>query len=262
MTLKHISLINPYEKLVAIGFSTPQLFLLGISGWLLAYSVVQDISQLIFSPLALNGVKLLLFVLPFTLIQILMPVYLLVLVMKNFRLPKREQFCKWKSIIKIVLKGTLILAVLTYAVVCIAAFIWLDMYFPFTVICPFMGILSLFSIAIFKDEFRHTKKNRLYSMIAFLVLVLLSFEQIDLSSSKTFIRDLYKVKRGMSGDEVEALLVKYQQGRERNQLDFLHLNPAFTGEASFRFTDGNDFGWGKINFNNGRVTRVEFIPAD
>jgi hypothetical protein len=262
MMLKHISLINRYEKLVAIGFSTPQLFLLGISGWLFAYSVVQDISQLIFSPLAINRLMIAPILSAYMAGLFVLPIFALILLMKRIHMQKREEFGYWRALIKTLGSCLLCQVLFCCAFLSLLVFIFLDMWVVISESCLSVVATTAFMIFLLKNLLPHLNKRRRYIIIASLALFLITVRYTAWNASKPFLRDLHKVTRGMSGVAVENLLAKYQKNRDPNEIDYLYLEPAYTGESYFRFTDGNDFGWGKINFNNGRVINVEFIPAD
>jgi hypothetical protein len=265
MKLTKMSVMNEYEKIVAIGFSTPQLVLTGMAGWLFAFTVVQGFSQLMFSPLSISRLKLTLISFPATLGLLVIPIFLLSIIIKNIRLPRRGKTPDWRSILKIVLNGIGLLAIIIYSLCSIAIFIILDLSFAITEVCLSIAMTCVFASFLFNNEFLHLKKNRRYSVIAFLILVLLSLERIDLNSAKPFTRDLYKVKRGMTGVEVENIMAGHIKNWVQDESEhFLHLNPAFTGEAWFRYTHeawGNA-GWGKVVFADGRVQDVEVCLCD
>lgn len=159
-------------------------------------------------------------------------------------------------------KGMLIIGwmicMVTLVFLPLVPFFIVDILFPFSA-APFATVISGAICIVFAYSFTQgvTFKWRVISL-CLILLSILSVKYLDIASSKPFVRDLYQIKRGMSGLQVEKIMEDHRKNPALPEEDyFLHLTPDYTGSASFRPQRGGELGI--IRFQKGRVTKVEFI---
>jgi hypothetical protein len=98
------------------------------------------------------------------------------------------------------------------------------------------------------------------------VLVLVGVRSLDWNARKSFLRDLYSIRVGMTRSQVDATMGKYLKGTgwPANSV----ANPNGAGELVVRGAEvyrHRNAGWGKsdwglVRFEADRVTAVEFDP--
>ena len=111
-------------------------------------------------------------------------------------------------------------------------------------------------------------------VLGLLVVALFAARYVDWNSRKPFLRDLYRVKDGMTVAQVDAIMGDYMVGggvpldspgsRLDGRADELSAAGAkpVTGTISYRHTDEGwgDSDWGVVTFEDGRVVDVSFSP--
>jgi len=107
-------------------------------------------------------------------------------------------------------------------------------------------------------------------IVGSLVIVLLGMRLVDWNSRKPFLRDLYRIKKGMTAAQVDQIMGGYMTGGAVSpgnpgiRLDgrLLEEGEHATGMICYRHTTegwrNSDFG--EVTFVNGRVVNVHFSP--
>lgn len=106
--------------------------------------------------------------------------------------------------------------------------------------------------------------------LALLAVALLIIGTINWNSRKPFLRDLYRVKEGMTVAQVDQIMGHYMTGggvypgSPGVRLDgkLAEVGPGATGTISYRHTNegwGNS-DWGIVAFENGHVIDVSYCP--
>jgi hypothetical protein len=106
-------------------------------------------------------------------------------------------------------------------------------------------------------------------ILALLVVVLFSVRFIDWNSRKPFLRDLNRIKEGMTESQVDQIMGGYMKGYYGGPPPSLReYEPKFdeqgkivTGWVTYRHTDEGwgDSDWGVVTIENGRVVEVRFL---
>ena len=94
---------------------------------------------------------------------------------------------------------------------------------------------------------------------AMAIAALLVLQIVPWTTRKPFLRQLHQVEVGMTRGEVLAIMAGYRQGTGWHlQGQELQLDAALV----FRHSDDGRFNsdWGVVQFDEGRVSTVEFLP--
>lgn len=107
-------------------------------------------------------------------------------------------------------------------------------------------------------------------IVGLLAVALVSVRAIHWNSRKPFLKDLYRVKEGMSAAQVEQIMGGYMTGggvplgspgpRLDGRLD--EQKDMMAGTISYRHTNEGwgDSDWGIVTLKDGRVVEVQFLP--
>ena len=127
----------------------------------------------------------------------------------------------------------------------------------------FWGLVSL--LLLWGAPARHK-----FLVLTLLAVTLLSVRFVDWDSRKPFLKDLFRVKEGMTVSEVEQIMGGYMTGggvplgSPGTRLDgrVVASGEPVTGTISYRHTNegwGNS-DWGVVTFESGRVVETRFFP--
>jgi hypothetical protein len=103
-------------------------------------------------------------------------------------------------------------------------------------------------------------------ILGLFVVVLLSVRFIDWNSRKPFLRDLQRIREGMTPVQVEQIMGPYMQGGGRSlaspETEVDEGGEILSGTVTYRHTDEGwgDSDWGVVTFEDGRVVSTEFLP--
>src|SRR6185436_12129891 len=101
----------------------------------------------------------------------------------------------------------------------------LDLYSSFSVFPLTLSICGLIWIGIgfrLMKRFRSTKRLILLGLSLFSIL---AFKYIDWNSRRPFIRDLLKIESGMTPNEVNIIMKRYDGGSSPDELFYMHKVP-------------------------------------
>ena len=112
--------------------------------------------------------------------------------------------------------------------------------------------------------------RRTLAIVVLVAVVVFSVRFVNCNSRKPFLKDLFRIKEGMSAAEVDQIMGDYMtgggasMGSPRPRLDgqLAEQGATATGTISYRHTNegwGNS-DWGEVSFENGRVGNVLFSP--
>ena len=112
--------------------------------------------------------------------------------------------------------------------------------------------------------------RRTLAIVGLVAVVVFSVRFVNWNSRKPFLKDLFRIKEGMSAAEVDQIMGDYMtgggvsMGSPRPRLDgqLAEQGATATGTISYRHTNegwGNS-DWGEVSFENGRVGNVLFSP--
>jgi hypothetical protein len=163
-------------------------------------------------------------------------------------------------------------ALLAFAIwFALSIFLILDVSFSVSVYWPFLAIYAAFCLLIGALLLVGSPSRVKLLILGLLVVVLFSIRLFDWNSRKPFLKDFYRVKEGMTVDQVEQIMGSYMGGP---------CEPTLPSEASggqqaietavlaepdravYRHTDegwGNS-DWGEVTFEEGRVVEIQFLP--
>ena len=150
------------------------------------------------------------------------------------------------------------------ALLAIFAFVFLvtEVFYPISVLPFATTAAAVVLILAGETTVRHLPAGRRRALIAMFVLLILSLRYLDAFETKPFARDMFRVHRGMTGAQVEAIMrrhLKYQNQAESEW--YLHLQPHFTGEAWYQ-VNRRDIDYGKVAFKDGRAVDAETCFCD
>jgi hypothetical protein len=152
----------------------------------------------------------------------------------------------------------------------LAFYLILDRALSVSVYPLFVGAYATFwSLAVLLLLWRSPVRHKL-TIAGFLIVVVVSVRFVDWNSRKPFLKDLYRVKEGMTAAQVEQIMGEYMTGGGVSvgspgpRLDGRLAEPGAqaTGTISYRHTNEGwgDSDWGIVTFEDGRVVDVEFSP--
>jgi len=149
-------------------------------------------------------------------------------------------------------------------------YVILDRALTVSVYWGFVGLYAAFwSLFLLLLLWKAPARDKLL-IVGSMVIVLLGMRFVDWNSRKPFLRDLYRIKEGMTAVQVDQIMGDYMTGGAVSlgnpgiRLDgrLLEQGAQATGMISYRHTNegwGNsDFG--EVTFVNGRVVNVHFSP--
>ena len=153
--------------------------------------------------------------------------------------------------------SVLSLGVLVGFAIIVAIFLEITLFFLYYV--PFFVVSSLIIVPFVLWDFSKAK----LSLYLFLLLWIAILYFIPSSPRKPFLRDLNRVKPGMTSDQVEAIMGNYIKGTgwpPHPQSTSGAKELAFKGKQVYRHSEtGNyDSDWGIITYENDLVVSVEF----
>lgn len=151
------------------------------------------------------------------------------------------------------------LGVLVSFAIIVAVLLEITLFFLYYV--PFFVVSSVIILPFVLWDFSKAK----LSLYLFLLLWIAILYLIPSSPRKPFLRDLKRVKQGMTFDQVEAIMGNYIKGTgwpPHPQSTSGAKELQFEGKHIYRHSEtGNyDSDWGIITYENGHVASVEFSP--
>jgi hypothetical protein len=112
--------------------------------------------------------------------------------------------------------------------------------------------------------------HRKFLIVGSLAIALVSMRAIHWNSRKPFLKDLYRIRDGMSAAQVQQIMDGYMTGggipldSPGPRLDgrLAEQNAPAVGTISYRHTNEGwgDSDWGIVTFEDGRVVEVRFLP--
>jgi hypothetical protein len=153
----------------------------------------------------------------------------------------------------------------------LSIFLVLDVGFAVSVYLQFTAIYAAFWVLVGALLLIGSPWREKLLILGLLVTVLFSVRCVDWNSRKPFLKDFYRVREGMTVEQVEQIMRDYMggtcqpehplglpAGESAVEADVL----AVPDRAVYRHTDE---GWGnsdlgEITFEQGRVARTEFLP--
>jgi hypothetical protein len=153
----------------------------------------------------------------------------------------------------------------------LSIFLIMDVTYSVSVYWPFVAIYAAFCVLVGLLLLVGSPKREKLLILGLLVAVLFSLRFVDWNSRKPFLKDFYRVREGMTVEQVEQIMRDYMggtcqpehplglpAGESAVEADVL----AVPDRAVYRHTDE---GWGnsdlgEITFEQGRVARTEFLP--
>ena len=180
-------------------------------------------------------------------------------------------------------KSLLVISVIAIAIATFIDFVcaWV---LPISLRWPFYVCYSGFWLLLMLSDLANRFNNyKLLVVLAFLsAMVAIYF--IPWSTRKPFLRHLYSIKPGMTVSEVESIMSGYMKGSglpwppiwDDEPKSFSSTSSTTTqgvikgedgeieipGSIIYRHSDEGSFNadWGQVNFKDGRVESVEFLP--
>jgi hypothetical protein len=123
---------------------------------------------------------------------------------------------------------------------------------------------AMFAIGLLRNRHPRQQLGRLVTLIS-ICLAATILHLVPWSSRNGFLKHLYSIRRGMTEDQVNAIMGGYIRGTGFPTNPFAEP-PGPPGELTiegalvFRHSEDPAYNadWGIVNFRNGRVTEVEF----
>ncbi len=152
--------------------------------------------------------------------------------------------------------------------IALSAFLVLDLMFQVSLYWQFVVIYIAFWVLVGALlSTGRPLRDRLLSLGLF-VLVLFSVRLVDWNSQKSFLKDFYSLKEGMTPAQVDQAMSGYMKAYAEDapqsgiQYEFDEQGEIVTGQVTYRHTDEGwgDSDWGVVTFENGRVVQLEFLP--
>ncbi len=147
----------------------------------------------------------------------------------------------------------------------------LDVGFAVSVYLQFLAIYTAFWVLMGALLLVGSPRREKLLILGLLVLVLFSIRFVDWNSRKPFLKDFYRVREGMTVEQVEQIMGSYMggtccpahplglpDGKQTAETEEL----AVPDRAVYRHTNegwGNS-DWGEITFEKGQVVKIEFLP--
>lgn len=153
----------------------------------------------------------------------------------------------------------------------LSIFLILDAGFSVSVYWPFLSIYTAFCLLISALLLVGSPRRVKLLILGLLVVVLFSIRLVDWNSRKPFLKDLYRIKEGMTVEQVEQIMGGYMGGicepthspdPSDGQQAIETAALAEPDRAVYRHTDegwGNS-DWGEVTFEEGRVAEIQFLP--
>lgn len=240
------------------------LAIAGISILFLLFSITRDIRVLMYSPLAKSTASL---ILSFPLVStglVLLSIALHCLYLKIHEIRRRieEQEYGPRKLIALI---TPCIGITIFINFLIAFFMLVDAFVaPLTAVPLVTSLCGILLVLCVWEVSKVTIRRRVV-MLSMLLALILSLNYIDFSSRKPFMRDLSKLRIGMTGAQVQAIMDRYYHNwYEEEGEHFFHLDPAYTGGKMYRHTKEGwaNADWGRVEFKEGRVVDVEICLCD
>ena len=151
-----------------------------------------------------------------------------------------------------------------------AFYVILDRVLTVSVHWRFVGLYAAFWVLFLLLLLLKASARDKLLIVGSLVVIFVGMRFVDWNSRKPFLRDLYRIKNGMTAAQVDQIMGDYMTGGAVSlgnpgiRLDgrLLEQGERATGMIAYRHTDegwGNsDFG--EVTFVSGRVVNVHFSP--
>ena len=94
------------------------------------------------------------------------------------------------------------------------------------------------------------------TIVSICAVMILSTRFMDWNSRKPFLRDLLRLRNGMTGEQVKGIMSRHTTSEEADD----DMNTSAT--LYYRHSDDAEYNadWGKITMRGGRVVAVHFLP--
>lgn len=169
----------------------------------------------------------------------------------------------WAAVLRS--RGALVAFPLGFA---LGLYLMLDLEWSVSVYPRFVIIYAAFWVLLLMLVLWGTPASHKLMVLAPLVVALLTVSTVNWNSRKPFLRDLYRIKEGMTAVQVDQLMGDYMtgggvpSGSPGIRLDgrLVELGATATGTISYRHTNegwGNS-DWGVVTFEDGHVVHVWF----
>jgi hypothetical protein len=153
----------------------------------------------------------------------------------------------------------------------LSIFLVLDVGFSVSVYLQFTTIYTAFWVLVGALLLVGSPRREKLLILGLLVIFLFSIRFVDWNSRKPFLKDFYRVREGMTVEQVEHIMGNYiggtcypahplglPAGKSAAEAEEL----ALPDRAVYRHTDEGwgDSDWGEITFEKGRVVQTQFLP--
>jgi hypothetical protein len=152
--------------------------------------------------------------------------------------------------------------------IALSAFLILDLLFQVSLYWQFVVMYMAFWLLVGALLVTGRSLRDKLLILGLFVLVLGSVRLVDWNSRKSFLRDFYSLKEGMTADEVDRTMSGYMKEngggppQSQNLYEFDERGELVTGWVTYRHTNEGwgDSDWGVVAFESGHVVRLEFLP--
>jgi len=236
---------------------------IGIAGIFLGFSFFEGVYQCISSALLKeSGVGTLALSIVVTFFGVVVPLLLLSWLYSQFNEHKNpvETLCLGKLAMVTRIFGYL--AILGVIVILPIGFYLAELIIPFSVVPLCTVICGVLWICLGSVILRRLRKDQKLTLIAVSLCLILSVKFLDWNSRKSFERDLFRIKSGVTVEEVNNLMARYIKG---TGLPYPYAtDKEFEVKDSMIYRHSNKGAyysdWGIVKIRDGKVEAVKFSP--
>jgi len=149
----------------------------------------------------------------------------------------------------------------------LSIFLILDILGSASLYFRFVAIYTAFWVLVGALLLYGRPMREILLILGLFVMVTFSVRFMDWNSRKPFLKDLYRIREGMTPTQVEQIMSDYMKGDGRPLVPsrkdvFNERGEVVTGTKTYRHTDEGwgDSDWGVVTFENSRVVQIEFLP--
>jgi len=245
----------------------------------------RDIPDLLWSPFLRESVfGLYLFAIPLTFIEIVGPVIIVFWCYPKVSAFRRDVVGPWPVLITLVIRffgylGIVLVAFIPFAMGCISEFL-----FPFSVLPLVEVVCGLLWLPIGASLLRGSGPSRRQILLAAAFCLILLGKFADWNSRRPFIRDLLRIREGMTVEQVDNVMARYMTGTrlawppisDDKPKSSSSISPATSQtvkkgpDNELNLTDSNVYrhsnegaynaDWGIVRFHEGKVESVDYMP--